>query len=242
MKNNDFKIKLIVGLMFIIGITSFVSCEKDNSEITTGNDYSELSLSVKSVLESIGQSLREQNSTFDNRINVKRGAKQFFSEESKAYDAFLNAYDESVNSSNLKTTFNNEIVNSIISDIEGELINSNSPSEFIDYLEEKFDEVSVSDIDPENKDVLLKYIISYKTFLEFINNNVDLIANQSGQLKSTHNWWDSWGRCAAGIVDGAGLGALTGGAAASVIPVLDTTAEVTVGGVSGGLSGAAAAC
>lgn len=242
MKKNDFKIKLIVGLMLIIGITSFLSCEKDNSEITTGNDYSELSLSVNNALETIGQSLREQNSTFDNRINVKRGAKQFFIEESKAYDAFLNAYDESVNSSNLKTTVNNEIVNSIISDIEVELIKSNSPLEFIDYLEEKFDEVSVSDIDSENKDVLLKYIISYKTSLEFINNNVDLIANQNGQLKSTHNWWDSWGRCAAGIVGGAGLGALTGGAAASVIPVLGTTAGLIVGGVSGGLSGAAAAC
>ena len=242
MKKNDFKIKLIVGLLFIIGITSFLSCEKDNSEVRTNeNDYLKLGLSVKSALENIGKNLREQNSTFINRIDVKIGAKQFFSEESSEYDAFLNAYDETINGSFLKTTVNNEI-DPIISDIDGKLINSNSSIEFIDYLEEKFEEVSVSDIDSENKDVLLKYIISYKTSLEFINDNVDLIANQSGQLKSINGWWNSWGRCAAGIVGGAGLGALTGGAAASVIPVLGTTAGLIVGGVSGGLSGAAAAC
>jgi hypothetical protein len=55
-------------------------------------------------------------------------------------------------------------------------------------------------------------------------------------------WWASWGKCAAGIVGGAGLGGLAGGAAGSVIPVLGTGIGAGIGAVSGALSGAAAAC
>ncbi|MTI89256.1 MAG: bacteriocin [Balneolaceae bacterium] len=65
------------------------------------------------------------------------------------------------------------------------------------------------------------------------------------------DWWDSWGRCAAGTLGGAGLGALSGagvgGAGCTVVlPIVGTVACGTVGGVVGGVSGAlagaAAAC
>lgn len=54
--------------------------------------------------------------------------------------------------------------------------------------------------------------------------------------------WESWGKCASGIVGGAGVGALGGAAAGSAVPIIGTTVGGIVGGISGGLSGAAAAC
>ena len=56
------------------------------------------------------------------------------------------------------------------------------------------------------------------------------------------NWWTSWGKCAAGILGGAGLGSLGGAAAGSAVPVLGTAAGAVAGAIAGGLSGAAAAC
>jgi len=56
------------------------------------------------------------------------------------------------------------------------------------------------------------------------------------------SWWQRWGRCAAGIVGGTGLGVLTGAAAGSVVPALGTVAGGILGGIFGGLSGASVAC
>lgn len=65
------------------------------------------------------------------------------------------------------------------------------------------------------------------------------------------SWWDDWGKCAAGIVGGAGSGALAGagvgGAGCTVVlPIIGTVAcgvvGGVVGGVSGGLLGAVAGC
>jgi len=238
------KSKLIVAVMVMFGVTAFMSCEKEesNSELNIENRYSELALMVKNDLEDIGENLREQKSTFNSQNIVISVAEQHFLDEPKAYDAFLTAYDKSINNSYLKSVKNSEVINTVIDDIELGLINSTSSSEFANFLQTKFDEVSASEMQFENKDFLLQYIISYKVSVEFINNNLDIIADQNGQLKSTQGWWDSWGRCAAGIVGGAGLGALGGGAAGSVIPVLGTTAGLIVGGIAGGLSGAAASC
>jgi hypothetical protein len=244
MFKTNLKSKLIVAVMVIIGITAFLSCQKEesNSELNNENKYSELALMLKNDLEDIGQNLREQKSTFSSQDIVISAAEQQFSDDPKAYDAFLIAYDKAINNSYLKSTVNNEVINTVIDEIEVGLINSSGSNEFINFLQSKFDEVSTSQMQIENKDFLLQYIVSYKISIEFINNNLDIIAYQNSQLKSTQGWWGSWGRCAAGIVGGAGLGALGGGAAGSVIPVLGTTAGLIVGGIAGGLSGAAASC
>lgn len=74
----------------------------------------------------------------------------------------------------------------------------------------------------------------------FITSHImDLYLHEKGLTKG---WWDSWGKCAAGIAGGAIGGGLGGGAAGSVIPVLGTTAGAIVGAIGGGLTGAAAAC
>lgn len=67
-----------------------------------------------------------------------------------------------------------------------------------------------------------------------------VVKGPNGDLTSL-GWWDSWGKCAAGIVGGAGLGGLSG-AGATAITVVGIPAGVVVGVIAGGLAGAAASC
>ncbi|MFL9024823.1 MULTISPECIES: Blp family class II bacteriocin [Bacillus] len=55
-------------------------------------------------------------------------------------------------------------------------------------------------------------------------------------------WWNSWGKCVAGTIGGAGTGGLGGAAAGSAVPVIGTGIGGAIGGVSGGLTGAATFC
>lgn len=55
-------------------------------------------------------------------------------------------------------------------------------------------------------------------------------------------WWDDWGQCAAGIVGGAGLGALEGGGIGAAAGGLGAGPGAVIGGIFGGIAGAAAAC
>lgn len=68
---------------------------------------------------------------------------------------------------------------------------------------------------------------------------------------SQGNWWDDWGKCAAGIISGAGSGALTFGFAGAAVgtvtlPIIGTVSAGTVGAIGGaivgGLGGAASFC
>lgn len=250
---NVLNIKLFAFMAILLGTTLFISCNKNESisepEIET--DYSELSVLLKNSLEDIGQNLRNQNATFKSHNDVIWAAEQYFANDVKTYDAFSTTYDKVTNNSNLKSTVYNEVISKVLDEIELGLLNSNSSNEFVNFLEEKFDEISKSELQIENKKSLLQYIISYKTAIEFINDNVDILT-PDGQLKSVQaKWWDNWGKCAASILGGAGTGALTfglGGAAVGTIalPVIGTVSAGTVGAIggaiAGGLTGAAASC
>ncbi len=55
-------------------------------------------------------------------------------------------------------------------------------------------------------------------------------------------FWRRYGKCAAGMLGGAGAGVLTGAAVGSSIPILGTIGCGILGGLSGLLTGAASAC
>lgn len=58
----------------------------------------------------------------------------------------------------------------------------------------------------------------------------------------TKGWWQSWGKCVAGILGQTALGALGGAATGSAVPGIGTTVGAIVGGIGGGLNGAASSC
>ncbi len=64
---------------------------------------------------------------------------------------------------------------------------------------------------------------------------------QTGDSNSL-GWWDSWGKCAAGIVGNAGLGFLAGGAAGSAFPLVGNIGGAIIGTIFGGITGGAAVC
>lgn len=82
-----------------------------------------------------------------------------------------------------------------------------------------------------------------------ISISADVLELQYGGVdtKGFKDWckeqWENWGRCAAGIVGGAGTGALAG-AGIAAIPTVGIGAGVgaIAGGISGALTGAASAC
>lgn len=55
-------------------------------------------------------------------------------------------------------------------------------------------------------------------------------------------WWDTWGKCAAAILGGAGVEGLGGAGIGSVVPGLGTIAGAIIGAISGAFTGAVVGC
>ena len=243
--------RIIVRIALItLSIITFTSCEKTNTQKSDNiSQYLKLASSVSKGLNAIGNNLRTANKTYNSEEAVLNSAKQLFGKNSNEFNAFLSEYkDAQLKSSLLSTSFNNKEVNDELNRIKKALENSESPSNFIEFLKSEFDNVNTNNnLKPENKDFLLKFIVTYQVSVEYLSNNLELVVppNSITGKKSSlqiENWWSAWGRCAAGILGGAGLGALSGAAAGSAVPALGTTAGAIIGGIAGGLAGAAAAC
>lgn len=132
--------------------------------------------------------------------------------------------------------------------IEQYRIDSQSHTEFITNLDNLFQTAFYSNISSENKDQILHLIVSDIVATEWMVDHTDVIT-----LYSTNGsgWWDSWGKCTAGIISGAGITAFAIGGqlavgGAIVIPIVGAVPGAVVGAISGailgGLGGAAAAC
>lgn len=112
-------------------------------------------------------------------------------------------------------------------------------------------EVQLSGMSRDEKAALLTQITLNERFVRYLQQK-ESIYRSSGEDDDDEDeeckgWWSCWGKCAAGIVGGAGTGALTfgfTGAAAGTVtaPVVGTISLAVVGAVAGGLAGAAASC
>jgi hypothetical protein len=113
------------------------------------------------------------------------------------------------------------------------------------HLQDLDKQVRTSNMNMMEKQTLVNRIALMDAFVDWMG-TLDTPANKPGLEKAEdEGWWDSWGKCAAGTVGGAGLGALAGagvgGAGCTVVlPIIGTVACGTVGGVVGGVSGALA--
>lgn len=115
-------------------------------------------------------------------------------------------------------------------------------------------EIRNSRVSSMERSELLTLVALNEEFVRYLDLRVSEITKSGGKVAPAmkcDGWWSCWGRCVAGTVGGAGLGALTGAAyggagCTMVLPVVGTVACGTVGavagGIFGGLAGAAASC
>ena len=255
--NSHHRASLVKKLIYSISLLLIISCsDSEISENRVDDRYAELEKSLTSDYNTLALGLRNKKSDFGNKQSVVAIAQEQYQESPDSYKAFIINYEKASNAYTAKTS--SDAVLSVtqkekIKEITASVSLYNSSAEFKSYLDNQFKQISASSIDNTDKDFLLTYIISYKTTVTFLEDNSDLILpNQANsRVEKKESWWSSWGKCAAGIVGGAGsvgLGGFLGGAAVGTVtlPVVGTVSGAVVGGVGGaifgGLAGAASAC
>ena len=191
--------------------------------------------------------MRAHNAKFSSKDIVEESVKKLYKNNNDIIESFKKHYTQTDKKRSSKKTLSVNEEN----EIESELQKSETPEIFLNYLNTKFDKVYLSNIESTEKDYLLQSLIIYKVSTEFLCKNNDLVIVSEVQNKSGLRvlvtgrrviWWEKWGKCAAGTVGGAGIGALTGAGIGSAIPAIGTLAGGIVGGIAGGLSGAAEHC
>lgn len=233
-------------LLFILMLScSKTDKETNNQSLNYHQNTNELNTEIRDKLNLIGEELRKQNKTFASQKTVMNIVDHHLKEES-FYEDFYNNYTVSLEISKSKTASDSlydnlssdvlEIINLINYDLQA----SSTPEEFNLYLDELQEEVKHYAIETSEKEFLLHYINTYSTSVEFMQNNIDVLINEENQKASS--WWDSWGKCASGIVGNAILGGLSGAGIGTVVPGVGTTAGAVIGAIGGGISGASSSC
>ena len=121
-----------------------------------------------------------------------------------------------------------------------------SKEEYQKHLNNLLENVKNSNINISEKQILVDNILLTNAFINWTEtlSSDNIYAKRPG-------WWIRWGRCVAGILGGAGTGALTFGLAGAAVgtialPIVGTVSAGLVGAiggaVAGGLTGAAASC
>lgn len=57
-----------------------------------------------------------------------------------------------------------------------------------------------------------------------------------------NGWWESWGKCAAAILGGAGIEGLAGAGIGTIVPGLGNLTGAIIGAISGAFTGAVLGC
>ena len=133
----------------------------------------------------------------------------------------------------------------LINDVKNAIKTTENYSNFIEQLRvivSKFVRGDYSITSQAEIEGLSYWFASIEASAKYLSISGEEEDNLNPQIKVKCNWWCRWGKCAAGILGGAGLGALDGAAAGSILPGLGTVAGGIIGGIAGGLVGGAAAC
>lgn len=251
--------KLSLFALFLFVLFSCSETDLSDKELNLER-YIQLEKNLATDFNNLATGLRNIPSTLNDKDAVIDVVKKTYGQDSELYNVFLSFYENQISIySNGRTA--EEVINLTpvqeerIVQILNHIPNTSSLEEFLTYLDNQFNIIANEPrMLASDKDFLLSYIVSYKQTLLFINTNIDLIIagfEDPSIGGRTQGWWDSWGKCAAGIIGGAGsvgVGyALAGaGAGTVVLPVVGTVSVAVVAGVVGavfgGLAGAAAAC
>ena len=156
--------------------------------------------------------------------------------------------------SNPRISSDNSYVTSMDEEIAQRLLffsqSANDEVEYLSKIATLKNDIYSYDLSTSEKEILLNKITFIEEMVNYMSSKyLDSEVIQANAKKDS--WWSSWGKCAAGILGGAGTGALTfglGGAAVGTVtlPVVGTVAAGAVGAIggaiAGGLTGAAASC
>ncbi|HEY9047494.1 MAG TPA: hypothetical protein VIN08_16425 [Ohtaekwangia sp.] len=131
---------------------------------------------------------------------------------------------------------------------------STSEDEFLIKLSKLRKEVLNDQTDNIVKSKFLSKIALFEKFVNYIQEKVAFNITHTTAKEDDSKckgWWPCWGKCAAGILGGAGTGALTFGLAGAAVgtvtlPVIGTVSAGAVGAIggaiTGGLTGAVSSC
>lgn len=134
-----------------------------------------------------------------------------------------------------------------------ELIDASSFSskeEYKNHLSNLLENVKGSNLNISEKQTLVDNILLTNAFVDWME-TLNTTNKSNTFSKSSGGWWSSWGKCVAGILGGAGTGALTFGLAGAAVgtvalPIIGTVSAGAVGAIggaiAGGLTGAASSC
>lgn len=214
-------------LLILAGGLFFSSCNKDEiinkSEHLSLKEIKNISEYTDNIFEQIEKitSNKNERSYFLN----KKSEIEHYSNNIKGSEAFKN-YANALKNSNSFT----------------------SPEDFIYYVDNLKDQ-AINDLRLSSEEKH-KVLIAAETTISFIE-KAEIYFTQDKDLKNNiflhakakkeESWWNRWGKCASGIIGGAGLGGLAGAAVTSPT-VIGIPVGTAVGVIAGGLSGAAAAC
>ncbi|WP_409151061.1 hypothetical protein [Sphingobacterium sp. BS-2] len=222
--------KNLILLFLTFGLLTTYSCNKDQEIENKDQNLSSKELSdIDSYTKQIFVQLEEVS---------QRGDFEAY------YRSKENEISKALNTENLSSSFSNYLL---------AIQNSSSFSNSSDYLNHVRNIVKEAKSNSSiTNDELKSILIISKTMEDFVkygesfeNSGKYTEFKASARLTAAANakqgWWDSWGKCAAGIIGGAGLGGLAG-AAVTTPTVVGIPIGTAVGVISGGLAGAAASC
>lgn len=214
----------------------------------TQEEVIQLEEEVTADMETIDQLVK----VFDNTLDIAHSSKKHLSEKE-----FSKIFSRELQNSSLSTKMGPTLAgaggnSSQYSAIANQIDDShlfNSKSAYVRHLRSLNTATLTSSISRQEKQDLVDRIAFMEAFVDWMEAESHTVV-LSGGLKCD-GWWKCWGKCAAGIVGGAGVaglgGAFLGGAGCTmVVPIIGTVACGVVGGIAGavfgGLGGAAAAC
>lgn len=261
----------LVGLGLLLPGCDSISpqSEKSDENERIVQEIQDFRSTYSASLNHIGNHLDTTGASLGNKGAVQTGLQSFVNKRSgsnpevseNAAEAFVNNYQNS----KLRTrTFSESSaredlprnVREVVRSAQESLRNSTSYSAFKKHLRESRDSILAESWSKKEKKQALAYLVLVEETMSFVKSNPHLVEQSNassvtadGQLVATaeeeeeETWWESWGKCVAGTVGGAGTGTLMGAAAGTTIPEPVTTGVgAAVGGVSGALGGAAASC
>lgn len=217
-------------------------------------------------MNSIADKLRANQQTFHNREFVVQYGKQKLESVYGSHSDAINSYSNALSRAGLQNARImeqldlSEKAHKFLTLIKEKTESSVNLKAYIDQLIVVDQDIVDSDLSNKEKAILRVQIVALQTSLVFVAKNFDLFrpkANSNGRISNCgdnecekiedSNWWDDWGKCAAGSLGTAGTEALAGcgiGAAAGlgVASIPGCGVGAIVGGVSGALIGAAIFC